>query len=150
MKQPKRLRDFPHLFVLDEENRVVELAPNETRWETWARKNAERGTKNIVGQNFYEEGLLEVTTIFGGIDIQYTMKLHYGDLKDGEKPKVFHTNMFLNRGVIMQKPSTSWEEAEKNHNEITTKIMTFGVKKFLEGYGGQKLVQRYKEAQDGK
>jgi len=93
------------MYVLDGHTAVLER--DIYKWGEWFQ-NADR----VVKKSFLEEGDVEVSTVFLGIDHSFS---------DGGPPILFETMVFGGPDQEMDRCST-WEKAEKMHEKMVRRV----------------------------
>lgn len=88
-------------YRLDENKQPVAVNPGQSEWKRVAYDE-------IGDSNTY------VSTVFEGIK--------HGVCKETNKPYLFETMVFIDGESSFRKPYTSWEDAEKGHQEIVRSL----------------------------
>lgn len=91
-------------YILDGKKAILE--PNLLKWGEWFEKSREQ---KIVAKT--KVGKQEVSTVFLGLDHNF----------GGGKPLLFETMIFPE--CIEMERYTTWEEAEKGHEEFVKKLL---------------------------
>lgn len=117
--------EYSPFFCLDDNNN---LFPFEGTSNEWAEYNAERGKKNIVGQDFH--GLSELSTVFTGIDISWAMKMYKTEGQHEGDPEPFESMLFHQSKEVKKWKYSTWQQAQEQHAKVLRKLKLVGIDGF--------------------